>query len=91
LITVIDALMGQGKTRHVFAHMNENKDERYIYIGVNLGEIARCQKACAALDMRDPVPQHGRKFWDLITLVGDGCNVAARRGARTGLPGQARQ
>lgn len=76
-ITVIDALMGQGKTKNRIAYMNANPNQKFIYIGVNLGEVERIQQACPALDMRDPIPRHGRKYWDLIELVRQGHNIVA--------------
>lgn len=77
-ITVIDALMGEGKTQYVFNMMREHPDDKYIYISINLGETDRCVEACPDLDFHSPnTDQHGRKFYHLAHLIEDGNNIAS--------------
>jgi hypothetical protein len=63
-ITVIDALMGQRKTRYLQRLMNQQHYEaaakgeeppRFIYIAVTLDERNRCAEACPNLNFREPV------------------------------------
>jgi hypothetical protein len=76
-ITVIDALMGQGKTTYVFDLMRSNPDEKYIYIGISLAESDRCAESCPELDLRNPIERHGQKYYDLFNLVYDGHSISS--------------
>lgn len=76
-ITVVDALMGEGKTSHVFDMMRSQSDENFIYIGVTLDESDRCIAECPDLQLRNPVPRHGRKYFDLLKLVEQNANVSS--------------
>lgn len=76
-ITVIDALMGQGKTTYIFNMMNSYSDKRYIYISLLEDEYRRCQKECSALNMITFQKKHGAKYLDLIELVKEGRNIAS--------------
>lgn len=88
-ITVVDSIMGAGKTTHAIAHMNRQYeqnlkdifdgfpgDRRFLYVTPLLTEVDRIQSACANLRFRDPVPVHGRKFYHLEQLIEAGENVA---------------
>lgn len=76
-ITVIDALMGEGKTEFVFEMMRDNPREKYIYIAISLPESDRCTASCSGLNFRNPVPRHRRKYYDLLNLVRDGENISS--------------
>lgn len=76
-ITVIDALMGVGKTQYVFKRMRENPGRKWMYIGVNLEEADRATKECPELRFKNPVPRQGRKYWDLVDQVEKGSNIAS--------------
>jgi len=88
-ITVIDSIMGSGKTTHVINLMNEAHtqnhadtfndlpgDRTFLYVTPMLSEVERVQGACSGLRFRDPQPVHGRKLYHLEQLIDDGENVA---------------
>jgi hypothetical protein len=88
-ITVIDSIMGSGKTTYAIEHMNnlhrENQtdafngtcaERKFLYVTPLLTEVERVQAACEGLRFRDPVPVHGRKFYHLEQLIEAGENVA---------------
>lgn len=75
-ITVIDALMGSGKTQYIYSLMRKAPKDRYIYIGVNLAEASKARSAVPALAFKDPVLRHGRKYFDLERLINEGENIA---------------
>lgn len=77
-ITVIDSLMGVGKTTYMFEMMRDHPEGRYIYIGIDLeqGE-ERPRRECPELGFRNPVPRHGAKHWDLHRLVQEGANIGS--------------
>jgi hypothetical protein len=41
MITVLDAVMGSGKTSHMIQHMNAHQEQRFIYITPSLSECHR--------------------------------------------------
>lgn len=88
-ITVIDSIMGAGKTTYAITHMNGLQeqnvsdafnglpgDRKFLYVTPLLSEVERVQSACGNLRFRDPVPVHGRKFYHLEQLIEAGENVA---------------
>jgi hypothetical protein len=88
-ITVIDSIMGSGKTTWMLDYLNNKfntapfkvKDcftfgaPKYLYVTPMLAEVARVQSHCATLDFRDPQPIEGRKLYHLKTLLEEGKNV----------------
>lgn len=88
-ITVVDSIMGSGKTTYAIGYMNACHeknlqdafsglpgDRRFLYVTPLLSEVERVQKACGGLRFRDPMPIHGRKFYHLEQLIDAGENVA---------------
>lgn len=87
-ITVIDSIMGSGKTTYAIDHMNRlhelnlsdafkgfRGDRKFLYVTPLLTEVERVQAACSDLQFRDPVPIHGRKYYHLEQLIEAGENV----------------
>ncbi len=84
-ITVIDALMGTGKSTWIIDYLNNRIGETFnnpdltlqpvLVVVPSLGEVDRFTKACPALDFRNPQPIHGRKLWGLKTLLQEGANI----------------
>lgn len=88
-ITVIDSIMGSGKTtwmlNHIKAqHLNDLSasfesgitiQKRYIYITPTLDEVDRVVAECADLDFRFPLAIDGRKYYDLEKLISEGRNI----------------
>jgi hypothetical protein len=89
LITVIDAIMGQGKTTYMTELMNKLHTEalaqsfinpsleapRFLYVTPILTEVKRVQEACSGLDFREPKPVKGKKLNHLSDLIDEGANV----------------
>ena len=90
-MSVIDSIMGSGKTTWMIDHINEThrneladsfdtgilKPTRYLVITPNLTEVDRISAACPSLGFKNPQPINGRKYWGLEHLVRSGENVCA--------------
>lgn len=83
-ITIIDTIMGAGKTSYIIEHMNrtfiesmfDGSDRRFIYVTPLLTEVERVKDACPDLRFKDPQPIHGRKYFGLQRLIKDRENIA---------------
>jgi hypothetical protein len=89
LITVIDAIMGSGKTTYMTHLMNKLHTEaighsfadpshqapRFLCVTPILTEVERVKKACPDLDFRDPKPIKGKKLNHLSELISGGANI----------------
>jgi len=77
-ITVLDSIMGSGKTSYIIDKMNaDGGANRFLYIAPLLSEVERIKDACPSLDFQDPKPIGGRKLNHLQQLVADGQNIAS--------------
>jgi hypothetical protein len=88
-ITIIDSIMGSGKTMFMINMINQLHTEslgqsfvdpshqapRFIYVAPLLTEVDRINEACDGLNFRDPQPVEGRKLHHLSTLIDDGANI----------------
>lgn len=89
-VTVIDSIMGSGKTTWMVEHINRQhledvakefspelpqEQHRYLYVTPSLDEVDRITEACPDLDFRNPEPIEGRKYFHLDRLVGEGRNI----------------
>lgn len=68
MITVIDALMGAGKTSFAIQYINQHPDENILYIAPYLEEDKRIGDNVERV-MRYPTFKDGRKFDDLLNLL----------------------
>jgi hypothetical protein len=85
-ITVIDAIMGAGKTTWIIDYMNRLLGQhhlnatglkpRFIYVTPLLEETDRIRSACPIGLFKNPVPTHGRKFYDFKKLLEKGENIS---------------
>jgi hypothetical protein len=85
-VTVIDSIMGSGKTTWIIDHMNRSLGQyrfnatghqpRFIYVTPLLDETDRIRSACPLASFKNPVPRHGSKFFDFKTLLQEGQNIA---------------
>jgi hypothetical protein len=89
MITVIDSIMGSGKTTYMTKLMNEahtqsmgksfidpdHKPVRFLYVAPLLSEVDRISEACRDLNFRNPQPVEGRKLHHLSTLIEEGANI----------------
>lgn len=63
-----DRLMGRAA--------DDDPSPHFLYVTPLLDEVERVKEKCPDLRFRDPVPVHGRKFYDLERLVEAGENIA---------------
>lgn len=78
-VTVIDSVMGSGKTTWAFQYMNEAPEQkRFIFITPFLDQIARCKKEVTTRQFIEPDNDNekGRKMFDLKRLIVRGENIA---------------
>ena len=89
MITVIDSIMGSGKTTFIVKYINEKysvaphrsfDDEtlerpKFIYVAPLLSEVERILEACPSLRFREPVPVDRRKLNHLEALIEGGRNI----------------
>ena len=85
-VTVVDAIMGSGKTTWIIVYMNRmigqhqfnftGHQQRFIYVTPLLEETDRIRQACPLASFKNPVPRHGSKFYDFKTLLEGGENIA---------------
>lgn len=83
-ITVVDSLMGSGKTSWAIQMMNAatfsqafEDGPRFIYITPLLDELKRIRDACPALDFKEPQQVDGSKLKHFNELIERGENICA--------------
>jgi hypothetical protein len=86
-VTIVDAIMGTGKTTWAIEEMhrrhreslfsNDGRPARFLYIAPTLDEVERIKTSCQALHFIDPFPQNGRKLCHLNQLLDEGRNVVS--------------
>lgn len=84
-ITVVDSIMGSGKTTWIFDRMkadaaasafdDDHAENRYIYVTPLLTEVARVKRECPGVEFREPQPIKGRKLNGLNTLIAEDRNI----------------
>ena len=73
-ITVIDAIMGAGKTTFAIQMINENPEISYIYCTPFLDEVKRIRESCNR-DFKEPQYKGKRKIDDFNSLLLDGKDI----------------
>lgn len=76
MLKIIDMPMGTGKTTGVINYMNNNPDNKYMFITPFLDEVERIKNSCFQLDFKEPNGKYS-KLSDLKTLIADGKNIAS--------------
>lgn len=77
VITVIDGIMGVGKTTAIFEEMRSNQADLFIYVTPFLAEIERIKQACPELGIQSPCStDEGGKLAGLKRLVQYGGHIA---------------
>lgn len=76
MITVIDALMGAGKTSFAIQYINDHPEENILYITPYLNEDKRIVDNVNC-DMQHPSFENGTKFDDLLNLLQQKENIAS--------------
>src|SRR4051794_19155835 len=89
MITIIDSIMGSGKTNFIIDYMNTTYRDylgqclddqaiqapKFLYVAPLLTEVDRINAACPGLNFRDPKPVGGRKLQHLSSLIEQGANI----------------
>src|SRR4051812_20390117 len=89
MITIIDSIMGSGKTTFMIDFINKTHQQavgrsfidpsceapRFLYVAPLLSEVDRINEKCPDLNFRDPQPIEGRKFYGLASLIDEGANI----------------
>ena len=79
-VKVCDALCGEGKTLSCINMMNNNTDEKFIFITPYLDEVERIKQSCAARDFVEPLRSKDNnysKLQDIPSLLRSGKNIAS--------------
>lgn len=75
-ITVVDSIMGSGKTSKIINYINEsNRDDKFIYITPYLTEVARVKENCKCKRFKDPLNKGKGKMDSFLKLVINGDNI----------------
>lgn len=78
-ITVVDSMPGAGKTSWAINHMNEQCEQKFIYITPFLSEIERVKEQCDNRYFYAPSEKRGKgkKTEDFYNLIEQGCNICS--------------
>ena len=76
-ITVVDAIMGSGKTSAAINKMKEDEDSNYIFITPYLKEVDRIKDTCKEREFVEPENKGEGKLEDLHRQIIKGCNIAS--------------
>jgi hypothetical protein len=88
-ITVLDSIMGSGKSTYVINMLNDawladmakgfndpdHKNRKFLVVVPLLDEVDRFKSACPDLRFKDPQPVHARKLYHLDLLIEAGENI----------------
>ena len=89
MITIINSIMGSGKTTFMIDYVNKAysaalgrsfldpsyQAPRFLYVAPLLSEVDRINAQCPGLNFRDPQPIEGRKLHHLSTLIEEKANI----------------
>lgn len=84
-ITVVDAIMGEGKTIWAMnmmkaskkSSLSANSSKKWIYITVSLTELRRVKKECESLGLEDPVEVEGHKMGSFMEMIYRGESIVS--------------
>ena len=74
-VTIVDAIMGSGKSSWAIQYMNENDDYNFLYITPFLSEVDRIKEQCTRRIFTEPVQDGNGKMENLLNLLEKGYNV----------------
>ena len=63
MIKVVDSIMGSGKSQFAIQHMNNDKDNNYIYITPYLDEIKRVKHSCGKKTFYEPKEDYEKNIY----------------------------
>lgn len=76
-IKVIDARMGLGKTSYSIQMMNENKNNKYVFITPFLEEVRRIKEQCSDRKFKEPLNYGTSKQESLHKLLSENENIVS--------------
>lgn len=76
-ITVVDSIMGSGKTSSLINMINDDKDGKYIYITPYLKEVERIKECCKDKKFVDPINKGKGKMDSFDKLIAKERNIVA--------------
>lgn len=75
-VRIVDMIMGAGKTTAAINHINESKDEKFLYITPFLSEIKRIKESCPCKKFKEP-EIFGTKLNGIKYLIQKGENIVS--------------
>lgn len=75
-VTVVDSIMGSGKSSWAIQYMNEMDDYNFIYITPFLDEVDRIKDNCTRRIFKEPKQDKNGKMENLLKLLEEGGNIA---------------
>jgi hypothetical protein len=76
-INIVDARMGKGKTSWSIQHMEESKDDKFVYITPFLTEVKRIKDSCVSKKFKEPINFGNGKQDNLHDLLASNSNVVS--------------
>lgn len=76
-ITVVDSIMGSGKTSTLINMINDDKEGKYIYITPYLKEVDRIKESCKSKKFVDPINKGKGKMDSFDKLIANERNIVA--------------
>lgn len=75
-VTVVDSIMGSGKSSWAIQYMNEMDDYNFLYITPFLDEVKRIKNECTRRIFKEPKQDKNGKMENLLKLLEEGGNIA---------------
>lgn len=75
-VTVVDAIMGSGKSSWAIQYMNDMEDYSFLYITPFLDEVKRIKEQCTKRIFKEPIQDGNGKMGNLLNLLEEGANIA---------------
>ena len=78
-VTIVDAICGKGKTSYAIQMMNNNQNDKFIYITPFLDEVKRVIDNCPNRYFEQPSDKKGKgsKLTDFNFMIADGKNICS--------------
>lgn len=76
IIKIIDMPMGMGKTTGMINYMNNNTQDKFLFITPYLDEVQRIKTNCPKLNFKEPNGKYS-KLSDLKSLLAEGENIVS--------------
>lgn len=91
VVEIVDSCMGSSKSTNTLKYMDDNPQQRYIYVSPLLSEVdidGRVPKALNNIEIFSPTDANGTKGDHLLELIKQGCNVCCSHSLYSSLTDQ---